>query len=120
MNVPITELVGKTFSDVRDIDSERVVFYIDGDEAYTMLHIQDCCESVYLEDIDNDLSVLIDTEILEARESTNHDQSASAEWQDDSFTWTFYKFRTAKGWLTMRWYGSSNGYYSESVDIIKA
>jgi hypothetical protein len=79
-----------------------------------MYHYQDCCESVDIEDIVGDLSDLVGNPILRASEDRNRELNTK---NDESFTWTFYNISTIKGHVTIRWYGSSNGYYSESVSI---
>jgi hypothetical protein len=73
-----------------------------------MYHQQDCCESVYIESIEGELPHLINAAIVMAEEVIDGG--------DEGETWTFYKFGTIKGYVTIRWVGSSNGYYSESVD----
>jgi hypothetical protein len=109
-------MVGQTFSKIEgEPGSETVQFYgEDGKLKYTMLHYQDCCEQVEVYEIIGDMSDLCGTPILEAREDSNNEETVY-----ESSTWTFYNFRTIKGSVTIRWLGTSNGYYSESVDIVK-
>jgi hypothetical protein len=87
---------------------------------------------VWLEEVIGDLDDLVGSEILEAEEATNRKENPPERFKSDeedrdyygdymveSYTWTFYKLGTMKGHVTLRWYGTSNGYYGESVDIYK-
>lgn len=119
-NADLSLLVGTTLRSFTRRGNESITFETDAGECWQMLHEQDCCESVYIEDVVGDLCDLIGSPIVMAEVSTNSDNPKEHDGYDDSHTWTFYKFATAKGYVTIRWYGSSNGYYSESVSFRRA
>ena len=121
----ISELVGKTLSKVENHNNEEIVFTADDGKRFKLTHFQDCCESVEVNDICGDLEDLVGSPILLAEEATSNEDQPEVPlrdgfYPDDSFTWTFYKLATNKGSVTIRWFGSSNGYYSESVDFCEA
>lgn len=73
-------------------------------------------------DIVGNISDLIGYPLLMAEEvcsepNVNPPDAKIPEEYQDSFTWTFYKLATVKGYVTISWYGSSNGYYNESVSF---
>lgn len=108
------DLVGKTIVEIKGgkAGDDEIIFICDGGEKYQMYHNQDCCESVSVEDVCGDFADVIGLPILLAEEREQDDENAS-----ESGTWTFYELATNKGRVTIRWYGCSNGYYSESVDF---
>jgi len=109
----LNEIIGKTMVDINRKGDEQIIFTCSDGMKYRMYHSQDCCEYVVIEDIVGDLDDLLNTPIIVAEERTSEGSE-----RDDHDTWTFYEFRTMKGSVTIRWHGSSNGYYSESVDFV--
>ena len=111
-------LIGHTFASVVvNEEKDEILFTrIDGVQ-YKMYHKQDCCENVYVEDICGDLDDLINSPVFVAEAVSEHKEKFDEHGWPDSQTWTFYKFATIKGRVTIRWIGTSNGYYSESVDF---
>jgi hypothetical protein len=117
----ISAMIGKTITDVRHLEqgSDSVVFgCLDGSE-YTMYHDQDCCESVSISDVEGDVSDLVGSIVVVAESVDSSDFPSPAGEYVESYTWTFYRIATAKGFIVIRWLGESNGYYSESVDFAK-
>lgn len=105
------ELVGQTFKHYYIYDDKTEMNLInEKDETFRMFHVQDCCETVSIDDINGDLNDLIGSPILLAEEVVNEGENESG-----TETWTFYKLSTIKGTVVIKWYGESNGYYSESV-----
>ena len=117
--IHISVLVGKTLKGVEHNSGMDEIYFDLGDGLQLVMgHHQDCCESVYIEDIYGDLEDLVGTPILVAEERTSQDVTLYGESDRgyDDVLWTFYEIRTIKGSVTIRWCGESNGYYSVSVD----
>ena len=113
-----SDLLGETLSCVEKRGDDQLIFTLEEGQQFKLYHFQDCCESVTIEDIAGDLNDLVGVPILLAEEvsQTTNPEGIKPRYQD-SFTWTFYKLATIKGAVTIRWYGTSNGYYSESVEF---
>ena len=122
MDNKFEELNGKILAKIDgEVGDDRMIFYTDTGEQYELYYDPDCCATCDVEDIIGNLEDLIGSPILQAEESTSNKNPLDVkppEYQD-SFTWTFYKLATVKGYVTIRWYGQSNGYYSESVSFRK-
>jgi len=112
----IDVMIGKTIKEITgaEADEDTIIFVGEDGTQYVFDHEQDCCESVLVEEVIGDIADLIGTQLLQAEEVSS-DNEPAPEWPYDSYTWTFYKFATIKGSVTIRWLGASNGYYSESV-----
>lgn len=121
-HIGLNLLVGRTLrSVIVNADRDRIIFACEDGEAFTAYHMQDCCESVTIHDIQGELDSLIGSKIVRTIESINDknwpaDVDLSVKTYSDSFTWTTHVIETASGAsVAIRWYGASNGYYSESV-----
>ena len=114
---PLEELLGKTLVRVTREGNESITFEATTGETWQMYYEPDCCATCSIEDIVGDLEDLVGAPIAMADAATNSDQprASDGDYVDESYTWTFYRFATVKGYVTVRWYGSSNGYYSETA-----
>jgi len=120
-NTKFSDLVGKTVVEILGDykGSEKLTFVCSDGSRYSMEYFGDCCASCSIEDICGDTSDLLG-EIVRAEDPSSLDgfdeEAETRRVADyaDSFTWTFYIVGTNKGTVTIRWFGESNGYYSES------
>lgn len=122
----LEQMLGKTMTRVvrsRGLESEESIeFTADNGWRWRMHHDPSEYARVFIDDIVGDLSDLEGSPIVaeEAFSSeSSHSRLPPQAVDDESYTWTFYKFATGKGYVTIRWYGTSNGYYSERARIIR-
>lgn len=110
-------LIGKTLVRVQQIEREQLLFLTSDGKVYRLYHAQECCETVTIEEIVGDLNDLVGTPLLVAEKQKSSDGSLADPPECVCGTWTFYKFSTIKGSVTIRWYGEGSGDYSEEVDF---
>ncbi len=105
------ELIGRMVQEVIRADDEILFFMADG-SVYRLYHEQSCCEMVHIEDITGDVGHLSRFRLVQAECSYQKGDDI-----ENSETWSFFRFGTIRGSITVRFYGSSNGYYSESANL---
>jgi hypothetical protein len=130
------DLKGRILKSVVQED-DLMVFTDSEDSVFHLKHRQACCERVYIESVVGDIADLIGTPILMAESVTNsregdvpeNHMQESWNYPDDgsdefmtlikpySYTWTFFKLATIRGYVDIRFFGTSNGCYSESASL---
>ena len=108
------DLLGKTLKSV-ERDGDQVRFVTDDGKRHLLRPEDDCCNSVTLEDVSGDLNSLVGSPLLTAEESTSDASEEEHPNKQESATWSFYRFATLHGDATIRFYGTSNGYYAETA-----
>lgn len=120
------ELVGKTIVSITgmQVGSEDVRVVCSDGTKYMMVPVErsyGCVTCrVTIEDVAGDVQDLIGNPILLAEEVSSDSTPPEPDPRDYMYcsnSWTFYKFATINGSVTLRWLGESNGHYSESVDF---
>lgn len=110
----IDELKGKTITQIEGMlrGSSCVQLTTSDGARYRMWADTYSRGQVQLEDVCGDILDLVETPICVAEARTMRGPS-----HHSSSTWTFYELATMRGSVTLRWLGTSNGYYSESVNF---
>lgn len=118
---PLDGMLGETLTGVvgLEVGSGAVMFETASGRHFRMWYERDCCASCSIEDVCGDVEDIIGSPLVTAEEVSNDTNlpPPAGDYRQESYTWTFYRIGTAKGLVTIRWYGESNGYYSERVSF---
>lgn len=114
-----SDLQGEVLSSIigMNIGSKEVHFSCKSGKLFRMYHQQDCCESVELADVVGEVSDLVNGKPVNLAEQVSNDNPSFENVDAESYTWTFYNIQAGGCIVTLRWLGTSNGYYSESVNF---
>lgn len=109
------ELLGKTICEITGAEelSDQIIFKDTEGGQHIFYHDTELCETTLVSEIVGNITDLVDDPILQAEEVSS--ENAPELILDSSYAWTFYKYATIKGSVTIRWLSTSNSYYSEGV-----
>lgn len=111
------QMIGKRITSIaveNQTEPGCVELTFDDGSVYLMHHDQECCEAVWLADVDWDLQNHVGHAVLDFSVRTEENYT-----EEGHTTWSFYHLTTDAGTSVMRWCGTSNGYYGEEVTIKK-
>ena len=102
-----------------DVSGDSIMITLEDGTKYYFDHQQDCCENVSIYYWKGNYHDLFGKKLLYI-DSDNDDfiDETKDIYLDYSNTCTTIKFVTDENTVISRWIGSSNGYYSESVDLM--
>ena len=91
-------MIGRVMAQIEggSVDSGRMTFHAEDGSKFTFYHSRDCCEDVRIVQVDGDIGDLMGIPLVQAEVVSSEGEPAPDSPQG-SFTWTFYKFGTAKG-----------------------
>jgi len=96
-------------------NSKQITFSCKSGKVFRMFHDNECCEHVIVEDVIGDVEDIINNIPINLAEEVSSEEPYKPD--DDSYTWTFYRIQAGGCVVTLRWLGTSNGYYSERTSF---
>jgi hypothetical protein len=109
------------------VGSEEVTFHFESGKTLIMRHEQCRCEDVRIKDIVGDPLDLIGHPLTVCRKSSYAYKKPILKenlvqdiigYASEPHTWTFYRFATIRGYVTLHWLGIGNGYPSKEVETV--
>ena len=118
----LTDLEGDTILRVTGLrkESSEVLFFFETG-VLKMAHPRVCCSDGQLEDFEGDEEDFIGHPLIKIEVSSKRDETRSEPPDSPDSTeydWTFYKLRSDKGYLDLRWLGNTGqtGMYSSAIE----
>lgn len=112
--VEFSSLKGELVEHIFQVEDQYIIIITNSGYMYALYHEQDCCENVYIDDVCGDLELCTGL-IVRAEETSSEGDIPKGLENDMHSTWTFYKLDTINDNVTIKFFGESNGYYSETA-----